>query len=172
MGGFSKGGVDHTSQQGEETSLNSLTWSRVESRREKSRKAQTTVRWGSAHSPVKAPLRVTLAHLIGASDYLIVHVRDSHHHDDAAPEHPAEDPPNYIKSDVGAERKNITAPFILKATTVIFKRVCSLYPEAAQLCDQGRSRAAAKGKAFPRPSWVRVRKLRRCLNFRTQHEHL
>ena len=65
---------------------------------------------------------MTHAHLVGTSDYLIIHIRDSHHHDDVAPKHPGEDPPDYIKSDIGAEKRNITASLILKVTIVTFKR--------------------------------------------------
>lgn len=76
MGGLGKGGVDHTSQQGEETSLNSLTRSRVDSRCEKSREAQTTVRWGRPthrSKPCSAwPSLTSLARLIILSSTSVI----------------------------------------------------------------------------------------------------
>ena len=45
------------------------------------------------------------AYLTGSFDDFIIHVRDSHHHDDVASENPREDPSNDIKSNIWAARK-------------------------------------------------------------------
>lgn len=62
------------------------------------------------------------AYLTGSFDDFIIHVRDSHHHDDVASENPREDPSNDIESNIWAARKkNIRASLMQKITAVIFK---------------------------------------------------
>lgn len=65
---------------------------------------------GGGHTPPsRQDNHILRAYLGRPADYFIVHIRDSHHHDDVATKNPGEDPADDIKSDVRAAREETSA---------------------------------------------------------------
>jgi hypothetical protein len=96
---------------------------------------------GNGRSATGLPVNVReAAYLVSSLDYFVIHVGNAHRHDHIASKHSGQDPPDNVKSNIGAERK--TLPGCLQHTEstaliYLFYFLASRHRVSLYLCSPG-----------------------------------